>query len=233
MPGIVSVEVVESVDSTNEALKRQLATLADGQLLYAKSQTAGRGRYDRTWFSKPHRDLVFSFHLLDAASLPKTFQRSVCALIDTLAFEDVKDASVKLPNDIYVGRRKIAGLLIETRQSHRGRHIIVGVGVNVNTPRRGEKRFIATSMKEESSRSHHPSAVLSRFIECFNTIDDTTVSETFATYVRRLAQGAFIDGVYYELKNIDKKMVCELNSGTEKVFKPCSELDFELKTDKT
>lgn len=100
--------------------------------MWAKLQTAGRGRFDRQWHTPGKRGLTFSL-ALDAVKLP--FDITLLGQVAALALVGVMEqygleAKVKWPNDILIRGDKIAGLLLESTGSHR--RIILGIGVNAN-----------------------------------------------------------------------------------------------------
>jgi BirA family biotin operon repressor/biotin-[acetyl-CoA-carboxylase] ligase len=107
-----------------------------GGVIIADSQTGGRGRLGRRWHSPPGENLYFSCVLrpkLPIARVPAITLcagLAVCEVVNSLGVE----ASIKWPNDVWVGERKLAGVL--TEMSTRSQHVesvIVGVGVNVNS----------------------------------------------------------------------------------------------------
>lgn len=123
------------VDSTN-AYVREHTELPPMTMVCAFGQTAGRGQRGNSWESEPGANLTFSFRIPEAGVSPAS--QFVISEATALAVADVLDefgfkAMVKWPNDIYVGDRKIAGILIEN--SVTGTSIsqsIVGIGLNVN-----------------------------------------------------------------------------------------------------
>jgi len=126
-----SIEVVPSTGSTNADLLRRGGP--EGQVLVAEEQTAGRGRMDRSWVSQPGTSLTFSVLLRPLLVpparrgwLPLLTGVAVAVAVRTAA--DV-DATLKWPNDVLAGERKLAGILAE--QS--GEVVVIGIGVNVAT----------------------------------------------------------------------------------------------------
>lgn len=128
--------VLESVDSTNEYLMREADTLKSPLLVAARHQTAGHGQRGNSWESAAGENLTFSVLIrLEAFSPLLQFYISEAvslSVVDFLARHGI-EAMVKWPNDIYVGDRKICGILI--RHSIAGNSIsysVIGVGINVN-----------------------------------------------------------------------------------------------------
>jgi BirA family transcriptional regulator, biotin operon repressor / biotin---[acetyl-CoA-carboxylase] ligase len=131
-----SVRIVASTGSTNADLLARGGP--EGQVLVAEEQTAGRGRVGRTWVSQPGTSLTFSV-LLRPASVPPSARGWLPLLTGVAVATGVRSAagvaaSLKWPNDVLVGDRKLAGILAE--QSSDGDAVVVGVGLNVATPQR-------------------------------------------------------------------------------------------------
>lgn len=131
---------LDSVDSTNSEAKRKIEELGNISVIAAKEQTSGRGQRGNIWLSEPGMNLTFSVVLkydqmqvnVKAQDQFHISESTAFSVIDLLAQYGI-NARIKLPNDIYVGDRKICGILIE--HSLCGEYIahsIVGVGINVN-----------------------------------------------------------------------------------------------------
>lgn len=121
------------VDSTNERARALAAAGAPhGTLVSADEQTAGHGRHGRRWLAPPGRALLASFvvrGLTEAeALLPLCAGLAVCEAGETLA--PVR-CSLKWPNDVWIERRKAAGILVEGRPAQGW--AVIGVGLNVST----------------------------------------------------------------------------------------------------
>jgi BirA family biotin operon repressor/biotin-[acetyl-CoA-carboxylase] ligase len=129
----------EAVPSTNQLL-RELARAgaAEGTTVLAESQTAGRGRAGKAWFSPPGVNLYASVlcrpGITPAAAPVFSFVASL-ALADAIRELGLHPA-IKWPNDVLVKHRKVAGTLTELSiAGDRLEHVILGVGVNVNVER--------------------------------------------------------------------------------------------------
>jgi BirA family biotin operon repressor/biotin-[acetyl-CoA-carboxylase] ligase len=117
-------------DSTNERARELAADGApSGTVVTAAEQSAGRGRRGRTWSAPPGKALLYSAVLRPLESrhalLPLAVPLAVCDAIESLA---PVSCGVKWPNDVWVGGRKVAGVLIEARPPE---WAVIGVGVNV------------------------------------------------------------------------------------------------------
>ena len=130
------IDLIECGSTNDEAAALARAGASHGTIVIAERQTAGRGRDGRTWQSPPgglYVSVVLRPALAPADVPPLTLAVGV-GVCD--AARDVgTHAELKWPNDLYVGDKKLAGILVET-QSHGGRleTVIVGIGVNLATP---------------------------------------------------------------------------------------------------
>jgi BirA family biotin operon repressor/biotin-[acetyl-CoA-carboxylase] ligase len=127
-------------DSTNEvALALAAAGEPEGTVVAADYQRSGRGRRGRVWSSPPGKDLLFSALLRPGGDardgLPVTLVVATAVAV-VLAKQVEADVRVKWPNDVVVPAGKMAGILAESVSSGGAlAHLVVGVGVNVNSQR--------------------------------------------------------------------------------------------------
>ena len=132
----MQIKWFEELDSTNEELLRHIWAYDNLSVVAALRQTAGRGQRGNRWLSADGENLTFSI-LLQSAALPAT-EFMALTYLATLSVKDWLcrqgvSAVIKWPNDIYVGRRKICGMLVENRLS--GDSIaasVIGIGLNLN-----------------------------------------------------------------------------------------------------
>jgi BirA family transcriptional regulator, biotin operon repressor / biotin---[acetyl-CoA-carboxylase] ligase len=129
--------VVEETSSTNDLAWEAAATgAAEGFVVFAERQTAGRGRYGRRWESAPYQGLWFSVLLHPPVTLnesPRLTSLLAGVAAATIIEETGCAVSIKTPNDIYVAGRKVAGVLVEGRIASDEKYVAVaGLGVNVN-----------------------------------------------------------------------------------------------------
>ena len=184
--GRPSIEVFKETDSTN-LQARLLASRGapEGTLVVAEAQTQGRGRRGRTWFSPPSRSLYISVILrpsMAPAQAPRITLMTAVAVARTLRKSGL-DARIKWPNDILVGGKKIAGILTEvSMEMDRVDWVIVGLGLNVNTPADQmppDIREIATSVRSVAGRTFSRTGLLCAFLENFEAVYEQLKSEGF------------------------------------------------------
>ena len=124
-----AVEVVEETGSTNADLLATALERSDRSVLVARHQTAGRGRLDRRWDAPPGANLLVSFLFRDVPSdRGELMRRIALAAVDASASVSGVDVTLKWPNDLMVGERKLAGVLAER---HPEGPVVVGLGLNV------------------------------------------------------------------------------------------------------
>jgi BirA family biotin operon repressor/biotin-[acetyl-CoA-carboxylase] ligase len=133
-----SVEVVETTGSTNADLLARGGP--EGQVLVAEEQTAGRGRMGRSWVSQPGAALTFSV-LLRPVTVPASRRGWLPLLAGVAVATAVRSVAsvtvtLKWPNDVLAGDRKLAGILAEQSGSGSGSGdaLVIGIGLNVATP---------------------------------------------------------------------------------------------------
>ena len=151
-----SLSATEMTESTNDdALAAAREGAAHGTTFVTDSQTRGRGRRGRAWFASPGESLLCSVVLRlplapeAAIPLPLAVGLAVRAAVEkALPASRALDARVKWPNDVWIGDKKVAGILVET--CLRGKvldAIVVGFGINVHTREFPEElRDVASSI---------------------------------------------------------------------------------------
>src|SRR4051812_5317341 len=129
-----SIEIRESTDSTNDdARNAAQAGAVDGHVVLADTQTKGRGARGRSWSSPAGSDLYLS--IVTRSTLPLADVAPLTLAVGLAVAETVqsclpagRSAQIKWPNDVWVDRKKVAGILLEgASQGDRALPIIVGI----------------------------------------------------------------------------------------------------------
>ncbi|MCK5848476.1 MAG: biotin--[acetyl-CoA-carboxylase] ligase [Caldisericia bacterium] len=128
------------LDSTNTYVQKNMDLLLDRTVVIAETQTNGKGRFANTWVSNNSENLYMSFFLKGNQRLSKMaveltqFMSVVSAItVDSYISDIGLMCQIKWPNDLMVNRRKIAGILAESKwigSSLTG--VALGIGVNLN-----------------------------------------------------------------------------------------------------
>lgn len=175
----------DSVGSTNdEARHLGEQGAAEGLIVLAERQTQGRGRRGAAWFSPPGESLAFSVLLRPAepkALWPRLALATGLAVAEALE-EHVPLAGIKWPNDIWVGGRKIAGILVEAGRDF----VVVGIGLNVNTVSfPDEVSATATSLALEAGGPFSRPAVLASVIRHL-AVRKNQIGSEFGSVIREI-----------------------------------------------
>lgn len=181
-------DVRSVVDSSNDTIKEQVqkARLPAGFAVFAEAQTAGRGRRGKQWFSPFGSNLYLSLYwpLEDGIHGAMGLSLAVgVALAKCFTALGVADVSVKWPNDVYIGGKKVAGILVDLETSPEGAaHSIIGVGINLNMPAQvGDKieqawTDLNSELPEQHSRNDIAAHVRSAILDALHTYANAGLS---------------------------------------------------------
>jgi len=159
--------------STLTYAKENIKEIADNTVITANTQTAGRGQFNRSWFSPPGTGIYCSIvrkpqslHIAEIADLTIEAAKAVASVVAEITDAEV---TVKFPNDVLADGKKICGILVETATvDGLAEHIIIGIGLNVNTEKSDfppELRDTATSLKIIAGREFDMDDVLEMILE--------------------------------------------------------------------
>ncbi len=159
---------LKEVASTNTFLKDALSKstpLLEGTVIMAEKQFAGRGQTNNTWLSEEGQNLTFSTLLNPTfLNVDRQFELNKAisvALNDVLRAYTGSDATIKWPNDSYIGNKKIGGMLIENIVSGNSiRHAIIGIGLNVNQTNFPQSLKNVTSLKQALHKDYDLNVLL-------------------------------------------------------------------------
>ena len=159
----------DTVDSTNTRLMADRDGLPDRTVYAALFQTAGRGQKGNRWYSHPGENLTFSI-LLKPAALPAAEQFILSQIVALGLVDYLNDmglqATIKWPNDIYAGDRKICGTLIEpVLTDGRVSAAVAGIGLNVNQSEFDPSLPNPTSLRCETGGEYNLREELPKLLE--------------------------------------------------------------------
>jgi BirA family biotin operon repressor/biotin-[acetyl-CoA-carboxylase] ligase len=172
-PFVSAVAYFSRIGSTNDWAKAQATTgAAEGLLVVADEQTAGRGRLGRQWWSPAGAALLTTLLFRPVNCPPHHVQQlaMLCALAaaDAVTAQTGLSVDLKWPNDLTIGERKLAGLLAEAAFcADRLDFVVVGMGMNVNTDFAAAPSFIApaASLRQELGRGVDRLALLIAYLD--------------------------------------------------------------------
>ncbi len=161
-PGCVigrDIQVFQETNSTNDVIEKMARDgVPEGVVVFAESQTKGRGRLGRKWISPAGQGLWFSVLLrpqLPPGSATQLTIAAATAVARAIRVETGLTPQIKWPNDVLINSRKVVGILTElSAELDQVRYVIIGIGVDVNIetfpPELAES---ATSLAEEAGKS--------------------------------------------------------------------------------
>lgn len=136
----------------------------------SKRQTNGIGRLGREWLSDDG-GLYFSFYVKAKGVLVNApFLTIICALASYRTISKYVKCSIKWPNDIVFGGKKLCGILVKSTTFNNKLNVMAGVGINVNNTCFGELSYRATSIKEITNRDYDTRKILNAFLDEFDSI---------------------------------------------------------------
>lgn len=172
----------DEVDSTNSVLLTSKDFSQNGTVLLAEFQSKGRGRKEREWVSNSGQNLTFSILLKeDLNENTINLINFGASLAVAQAIENLfqLDVELKWPNDVLVGKKKIAGILLEsTSKGNKINKVVIGIGVNVNQPNfPGKFEIQPTSIRREFKLPVSREKLLSELLNIYESILELVVND--------------------------------------------------------
>ena len=215
---------LDNAFSTNDIAK-DLKKEGEDVFVVATKQSGGRGTKGRSFSSLEgglyFSRLTFPKNLLakNAFTLMQGTAAAVCQTLASLGLAPV----IKWPNDIYVGGKKICGILIENSLSGERIHAsIIGVGLNVNNEMPKELKPIATTVREQTGKIHSLAAVEERLFSLMEAEDAYRSYTDYLGFLGERVRLVFADGGEREavLIGVDEvgALLVQTETGEEKFF---------------
>jgi len=186
------VKIFKKLDSTNEFLKKNATeNTATGPVVIALSQTKGRGRYNRKFFSPKGSGIYMSIFLKPTLEAEKSVLITAAAAVavsEACEALGSRETKIKWVNDVLIDDKKVCGILTEGSidlRSGKFQNAIVGIGVNVYRPRNdfaGEIKNIADAVferKQSNLKNELIAEIINRFMRYYSEIEDKTFIETY------------------------------------------------------
>lgn len=135
---LTSVDVLQTVRSTNSYLLEQAINVGTAKVCVAEAQTSGRGRRGNDWQSAPYRNIMLSMSW-GFSNWPETVTGLGLAValvvVEHLNSAYDLDVRIKWPNDLMIGQNKLGGILIDVAGESSGScNVVIGLGLNVHQP---------------------------------------------------------------------------------------------------
>lgn len=195
----LNITIFEELDSTNNYLKKVGSKgEKENHLVIALSQTGGRGRMGRSFYSPNGTGIYFSLLLHPEFSAEKSPFLTVMAAVsvaETVMNYNKNDVKIKWVNDIYIDSKKVCGILTEgaINSDKSLDYAVVGIGINVVVPENGfpeDIKNIATSIfqgnTEENIKEKIVAEVVNRFFKMYNGVD--------TDFVKRYKEYSYLTG---------------------------------------
>lgn len=224
---ITKTHYLNTVESTNTYLKTlDPDKKHDGLLVYTFNQTHGRGRRANKWDSRKDEDIALSIYHQSVQAQFSDLMHAAVSIVDTLKNMHI-EATIKLPNDIYVNCQKIAGILIEKSLQANMASTVIGIGINVNSIRKENNNEI--SVYDVINKPIDKTTFITQFVESYNTLDLTSVQATFKSLINMENHECTYQGNTYNLVNIKASFMCVLEKNKDLIEVPCQNVTFSLK----
>ncbi len=186
---------LDSIDSTNTYCRNMLIEQPmppEGLVVQAAHQTSGKGQMGNTWQAEGGKNLTFSCIVYPHFLLPtEQFNLNIAVSLALVSVLDqyIDAVTIKWPNDIYVGNKKIAGILIENSlMGNKIQSSIIGIGLNVN-----QNSFVglqATSLYMQNGIEYSLIHILQQWCTVFNNYYSLLKARSFAgikqNYLQRM-----------------------------------------------
>ncbi len=160
---------LDTIESTNTYLKHN--DIQDRTIVFTFNQTHGRGRNNRLWIGFNQKSLAISFLIKSEYNFKNHTWLIACsslALIELLENSGIKKCWIKWPNDVYVGDRKISGILAESIWKGQNLDkVIIGIGININCTKEDliSINKSATSVLIQTDKSYDLNLFFSKYLE--------------------------------------------------------------------
>ena len=197
--------------STQDAAKELARQGADeGTVVIAETQSHGKGRKGREWSSAPGQGIQVSIILRPKLSPSQAIQIPLVAgvaVAQSIMEVTPLKPKIKWPNDLMIGRKKVGGILTEMNaEIDRIDYVVLGIGLNVNTPKNlfpKEIREIATSLAEESGGPVSRVRLLQSFLKEFEILYGEFTTSGFQTIREKWKAMNNTIGAWVELSDMD------------------------------
>lgn len=211
----------------------------DGTVVIADHQSAGRGRHDRTWVSKPAQDILCSVVLRPRVSLAGELLMLAALSVADVAKDFGLDAGIKWPNDVQISGKKLAGVIAESKTGPNPSGdvsvpderitAVIGIGLNVNFDPASEKEAapestsLATALGREVDRRHVFEALMRKLDNHYSSITAggsivpawrerlTTLGREVAIASGKQGEPANLKGLAHDVDSIGRLIVRDEN----------------------
>jgi BirA family biotin operon repressor/biotin-[acetyl-CoA-carboxylase] ligase len=203
-----------SVDSTMN-VARGLPASSLPQTVLASAQTAGRGRFDRTWVSPGEGGLYLTVRLpwnRPISQAPLVSIGAALALARVAKELGCRDIVLKWPNDLLLDQRKAAGILAEMSPGEGSNALLVGIGINVSISAATLSQVgqPAISLAEACGKTLDPEKILASFLDHWSGIDELLETTGFASLAQEFRNRSDLAGRRFALSSGSSQTAVEV-----------------------
>ena len=198
----VVLEVFDTISSTNDyLLTKEKNKNKDIKICIAEEQTKGRGRRGKSWISPKFKNIYFSLNSYlkkeDLSGLSIAVALSVSKVLTKINLT----SSIKWPNDLLVGNKKICGILIETAKVDELTKVVIGIGINVNMEHSELIDQEWTSIKLEKKKSVDRNLIITEMINQLCVTLNKFEQEEFDFFLKKFASLDLLKDKEFTLKD--------------------------------
>lgn len=220
-----TIEIVDTIDSTNDELKRRANDLEDGFVLIADTQNKGKGRNGRDFYSPKQSGIYMSLFLKPDLSIQHSLKLTACASV--AIFEAIKknyglSSKIKWVNDVYLENKKIVGILCEASLEMNTaslEYMVIGMGINVHSffkPQ--ELQDIAGSIEDFSKVKVNRNVLIRDILNYFYQYYTNIHENTFLPIYKENSYVLFKDVIIYEKQNSYPARVLDIDENANLII---------------
>ena len=188
----IKIKIFDTIGSTNDYAKNAVEQkqLTKTSLITTNTQTSGRGRFDRKFFSPAQTGIymtIVMFAEKNAEDILLVTLTTAVAIVKAIKNLTGITTNIKWVNDIFFNNKKIAGILTETvlnTKTNKIESVIIGIGLNINTQNFPEDlKDIATSLNVNISRNKFIAEITNNFFDLYNNYDNEQIITEYKKYL--------------------------------------------------
>ena len=198
----VVLEVFDTISSTNDyLLRKEKNKNKDIKICIAEEQTKGRGRRGKSWISPKFKNIYFSLNSYlnkeDLSGLSIAVALSISEILTKINVMSL----IKWPNDLFVGNKKICGILIETAKEGELTKVVIGIGINVNMEYSELIDQEWTSIKLEKKQSVDRNSIITEMINQLCITLNEFEQEEFDYFINKFTSLDLLKDKQFTLKD--------------------------------
>lgn len=220
-----TIEIIDTIDSTNDELKRRASDLEDGFVLIADTQNKGKGRNGRDFYSPKQSGIYMSLFLKPDLSIQHSLKLTACASV--AIFDAIKknyglSSKIKWVNDVYLESKKIAGILCEASLEMNTaslEYMVIGMGINVHSffkPQ--ELQDVAGSIEDFSKVKINRNVLIKDILNYFYQYYTSIHENTFLPIYKENSYVLFKDVMIYEKQNSYPARVLDIDENANLII---------------